>query len=192
MKPGVLEGYFDEHPLIEITKTEETYQRYSDVETGIYRGFIFKPVKDIKIKAIGCMVPEQGTYKILISNGSFDTFTSEDTVFICDITINDINNFQFVDIDQELVLSANEDYSLLYFRKNPDHYHTAKYNWLNQPIEDWLSIPVIIGDVEIQLSFYMFGTYDKDDGSFSIWNGSGNSAEFLLKGLVDLKYELVE
>ena len=65
--PGIIESYLKDNPEIIVQKTTASVIPFR-ADYATYRGYHFKPLKDIKITEVGGRIAEKGTYKIKISN----------------------------------------------------------------------------------------------------------------------------
>jgi len=182
--PGVLEGHFNDNPSIGVSKKTEKYIHPSEIACGIYRGYFFTPTVNIKITDVGLRVPGIGEYSIILTKGSNTTFYYDGGyIFNEVISISDTNNFQFIRIKGELLLSANERYLITYYNTYQNYYYEAKSLDSPQKIRSPLEINGIkIGEVYIHYRFYINGVG---------WTGDGGYGHGILKGFVDFKYELI-
>lgn len=180
---GLLEGYLNNNPKIIVQKT--TYSQISyNKYYSTYRGYVFTPIQNIKIKAIGARIAGYGTFKIEIYRWPYKI----DTLLIDSVTINNTSIFQYKNITRELILKPNEEYLIRCFNINHNFVFDAGLGYGNDTT-NILNFPLLIKDVKILCPYYAYTS--SYDGNFytiieGIWFGG------ILRGLVDFKYELTK
>ncbi|MFD1187489.1 hypothetical protein [Pontibacter rugosus] len=191
--PGVLESFISNNVSIKVSQVKDYYVSRYQSDYITHRGYYIVPSKDIKISALGCKVPEKGSYEIILCSGVPFDFVSGNYIYSDQINITNENEFQFKKVDQEIILLANQKYLLVYNTKNPLFYYEAKYvtdNWASNA--DHILLPHTIHDVQVTESFYMYASYRNDGNHYFDTGGTSTWGAFTLSGLVDLKYEVVE
>jgi hypothetical protein len=186
-KSGLIEGYLKDTPALTVQKTTESQIGYRDgVPTD--RGYHFKPLKDIKITYIGGRIAETGIFKIKISNidNGWSKADGWIDVLIDSINITNTTVFQYKLVDKDVILAADHNYLISYFNES----HNSVYDAGTGYMPGYLQLPLTIQDIEIERIYYSYyqiiiGGYQLSEEAFT--NGLG-----IFRGLVDLKYELVE
>jgi hypothetical protein len=181
--PGVLEGFLTNHPDIIVQKTTYAYGTFNNYYST-HRGFIFKPLKDIKISAVGGKIAGYGTFKIEIFH---NWLWERDTLLVDSISINNTAVFQFKNIKPELILNANELYLIRCFNINHNFVYDAGLGYGQSDTTNIIEFPLTINDIQILSPYYTYinlynGNY------FTINEGLYDVGIF--RGLVDFKYEL--
>jgi hypothetical protein len=187
-QPGILGSYLKANPEIIIQKTTQSMIGYQD-GYATYRGYQFKPSKDMKITEIGGRIAQNGTYKIIISNtdGGWTKDNGWTEILTDSITITNTGVFQYKKITQNIILKAGKNYVIRYFNKSHDSVFDAGLG--SQP--GIIELPLIIDDIEIDNIYYSY-ELKITGGYLTMEQGLANSLGGILRGLVDFKYELVQ
>jgi hypothetical protein len=186
---GFLEGFFYNNPKIIVRKTIESNIAYQG-GVATYRGYIFKPLYDMRISAIGGRIAELGTFKIEIYQlHNTGIWGSRDTLLIDSVNINNINKFQFKNINHDLILLANEQYLIRYFNKNHNSVYDAGLGYSQPDQLNNIKYPLEINDIEIETPYY---TYETSYNGKYHTTTEGTWSDGILRGLVDFKYELTK
>lgn len=184
--PGIIESYLKDNPEIIVQKTTASVIPFRD-GYATYRGYHFKPLKDIKITEVGGRIAEKGTYKIKISN--IDTGWSKGNgwtdILTDSININNTGVFQFKKVSQDIILKADKNYVIYYFNLSHNSVYDAGLGY--QPVS--IVLPLKIDEVEIERIYY---SYEQKitGGYLTMEEGFTNSLGGILRGLVDFKYEV--
>jgi hypothetical protein len=182
---GLLEGFLNDNPEIIVRKTTYAYGTYNQFYST-YRGYIFKPLSDIKISAVGAKVAGYGNFRIEISHG---WAWEKDTLLIDSVAIDNTAIFQFKNINHELILKANEEYLIMYFNVNHDFVYDAGLGYNQSDLTNIIRFPLTIKDVQILSPYYIYKNFYKGK-YYAISEGQDMNGVF--RGLVDFKYELVK
>jgi hypothetical protein len=185
--PGLLEGYIIENPSITVQKTTESLIPYEDAY-ATSRGYHFTPLKNIKITAIGGRIAEKGMFTIKIRNIDNGWSKGEGwvDVLVDSIKITSTSKFQYKPVDKEVILTSGHKYLISYFNKS----HNSLYDLKNSSEPGFIEMPLIIKDVQIEREYY---SYDQIIiGGYMTVQETFTNALGILRGLADLKYEVVE
>ncbi len=187
LNPGVLGGYLKDNPAITVQKTTESTISYRD-GFATSRGYHFKPLKDLKITEIGGRIAEPGTFGIKINNidNGWSKADGWIEVLIDSIKITNTSVFQYIPVNQEVILLTGHNYLISYFNKS----HNSVYDAGSGYESGYVQMPLTIQDIEIERVYYSYeqiiiGGYMLMEEGFT--NGLG-----ILRGLVDFKYVPVE
>jgi len=182
---GPLETYLKDNN-VSIIKTTKSSIVYS-AGNATHRGYIFTPLKDIKLTHVGAKIAETGTFdvELIEMDGmyiKYDTLVSED------LTINNTENFIYKEIKTPLVLKANKSYLLRYFNESHSSVYDAGTGSFNASDPNYIKLPLTIGDIQIKTLYYTYLT--QYNGVYHLGVEGGWSAG-ILRGLVDIVYEPV-
>lgn len=185
---GFIEDFLNINPKIAVGKTSESNVIYQG-GVATYRGYIFKPLHGMKISAIGGRIAEFGTFKIEIYHINNSYLWGKDTLMIDSVNINNINKFQYKNINHDLILIANERYLIRYFNKSHNSVYDAGLGYSQSNLLNIIRFPLKINDIEIEIPYY---TYEISSNAeyFTITEETWNYG--ILRGLVDFKYELTK
>jgi hypothetical protein len=185
---GFLDDYLKKNPDITILKTTESNIVYTG-GVATYRGYIFKPLEDLKLNAIGGRIAKQGIYKFEILKLDGGWYSTCDTLFMDSINITNISSFQYKNVDKDIILFGNERYIFRYFNENHNSVYDAGLGFSQSDTINYIKFPLAIEDVEIEIPYY---TYQKlYDGEYRMYQG-GTFNLGILRGLIDFKYEIAE
>lgn len=186
---GFLESFFTNNPEIVIQKTTESDVIYKGGR-ATHRGYVFKPLIDMKIMEIGARIAKTGTYTFEIYDLEKGLFSKEDTIIIDSIKINNTEGFQYKEITNNVTLDAEKEYLIRYFNED----HTSVYDGgLGYSSEsdsiNVMHFPLTIKDIEIQLPYYTYMI--KDNGEYFLIS-EGTYDLGIFRGLIDFKYRKVD
>ncbi len=194
---GMLEGLFLEDSEIVIEPINELNSDYLHKATK--RGFYFKPHVDIEITAVGGRMATAGNYEIEIIESYSDwglLHETEPIVLSKKLNVTNESVFQYVELENNLLLKANQQYVLKYFSENhesvfdvilPNHYQ-------NSTPQSYLH-PQMITNIQIGMMYYSY--YNEVDGEFEFdtFEGKLNAGAYIddtlfLRGIPDFKYRM--
>jgi hypothetical protein len=186
-EPGLLEGYIKENPSITVQKTTESAIPYED-GYATNRGYHFTPLKNIKITAIGGRIAEKGMFTIKIRNIDNGWSKGEGwiDVLVDSINITSTSKFMYKTVDKDVILSTGHKYLISYFNKS----HNSLYDAKNSADPGYIGMPLIIQDVQIEREYYSYEQHII--GGYMTMQETFTNALGILRGLVDMKYEVVE
>ena len=185
--PGLLEGYIIENPSITVQKTTESLITYEDAY-ATNRGYHFTPLKNIKITAIGGRIAEKGMFTIKIRNIDNGWSKGEGwvDVLVDSISITSTSKFQYKPVDKEVILTSGHKYLISYFNKS----HNSLFDLKTSASPGYIEMPLIIKDIQIEREYYSYE--QKIIGGYMTVQETFTNALGILRGLADLKYEVVE
>ena len=148
-KQGLLEEYFNDNPKIIIQKTTDSNVVY---EGGVatYRGYVFSPIVDINLTAIGGRIAEKGTYKYEVFKLNEYWVSINDTLLMESINVQDINNFQYINLKKEIHLSPKERYLIRYFNENHNSVYDAGLGTSHSDAVNYIQFPLTLKEIEIE------------------------------------------
>lgn len=182
---GLLEGFLNNNPKISVIKTTFAYGTYNEYYSTD-RGYIFKPLNNIKITAVGGKIAGYGTFKIELFHG---LPWNKETLMIDSIKINNTSVFQFKNINPGLTLNANEVYIIRYFNINHNFVYDAGLGYGQSDSTNIIKFPLTIKDIQILSPYYTYSNL-YNGNYYTINEGDYNEGKF--RGLVDFKYELTK
>ena len=185
VKPGILENFIKADPTITLQKTTQSAYHFENAAT--YRGYVFKPLSNIRITAIGGKIAEKGNYKIEIFSSESGNWKS-DTLLVENIQITDTQKFQYKELGKGLELAAHKSYIIRYFNESHNSVYDAVLPRTYQSATNPFS-PIKIGDIEVEKQYYTY--HYKNNGEYYVVS-EGVFSNSLFRGLVDFKYDLME
>lgn len=188
---GIFEEFITKDNEITVVPIHRGNLDYSGHANPTSRGFYFSPLVDIELTAIGGLMAKTGDYKIeIIEISEFWALSLNDPIILTqNITITNINEFQFTELDNELLLHSNRNYVIKYFDENHDSvYDVLLPNSYNNGL---LLQPKQIKDIELEMMYYAY--YYEIDGELYISDEGGSQHSILfLRGIIDFKYHIKE
>jgi hypothetical protein len=185
---GILKDYLDENPNITILKTEESSIPYGG-GFATYRGFIFIPMDNIKVTAVGGMIAKQGSYVFELYKLDEYGVDKVDTILTQNISIRDVNKFEYYSVSKQINLSKNERYLIRYFNESHKSVYDAGLGYFQPDMENLITFPVSMEDILIAIPYY---SYHWKNNNEYLLHHEGSFDRGIFRGLVDFKYELVE
>ena len=185
---GFLGNYLKNNPEISILKTSESDVVYAR-DAATYRGYVFRPLVDLKLNSFGGRIAEHGVYKFEIFKLDKWSVSPIDTLLMASIKISNINSFQYKNINKEILLLANERYLIRYFNVNHNSVYDAGLGIWQSDIMNEIRFPLIIDDIEIEIPYYTYHA-KHNDKYWLFQEGTFNYG--ILRGLIDFKYELAK
>ncbi len=189
---GMLEEFFSQDSEIVVGLINRGNLDYINYATK--RGFIFKPLVDIEITAIGGRMAKTGKYEIEIieiDGEPWEWISETDSPILTNnVTITNTKEFQFTKLDSKLLLQANKRYVIRYFDEN----HESVYDVLLPDFywnESHILHPQKIKNIELGMMYYAY--YLESNGYYHFYNDGGiQSSRLFLRGIPDFKYQVKE
>jgi hypothetical protein len=174
---GFVKAHFAAIADLRIQKATESYVGYRDVPTA--RGFIFKPLRDIKMTSVGAMIAEKGTYGFFLAK-SKEAGLHESEQVIDSLVVTDTLNFTYKKLQKPIILKADSIYTISYFALN----HSAVYDAASPGI----SFPFTAAGIQMLYSYYAY-YYIHPPSDKYVDGYRGWSEGPMMRGLVDFIYE---
>jgi hypothetical protein len=175
---GFLKAHFATIADLRIEKTTGSSFNYAEHPTS--RGYIFKPLRDIKITSLGAMIAEKGTYKISLAKPKSSDIMAGVVQVIDSLVVTDTENFTYKKLQKPIILKADSIYTLSYFAIN----HSAVYDAVNLN----LFAPFTTADIQIQNNYYAYYYLHPSSNKY-IPGEWGWFDGIIMRGLVDFIYE---
>jgi hypothetical protein len=187
---GLIENFLLSRPSVVVQRCQLSDIGY-DGQHATYRGYIFKPGKNIKITKIGGRIAATGTYPVEIyqlSSSEF-SFLKTDTMLVDSISISDISVFQYKDLTTPVILQANQRYVIRYFSEGHFAVYDAGLGYYQSDEINDLAFPLKYLYNAIEGSYFTY--HDLFHGEY-VMLSEGEFRYGIIRGLVDFKYEVVE
>lgn len=187
--PGFIEKFINDNPRIGVSIASPLI--YGSVNSyASYRGYVFKPLSNIKINAIGGRIAETGVFKIIICEGHGYNYDLK-PMLIDSINISNIDQFQYKNISKQLILSANNIYTIIYLNKTKYSIFDAGYKTYKENAVNAIELPLLVNGINIESTFCFYGMM-VSGGFFPMYWIEESDYVQILRGLVDFKYEVVK
>ena len=185
---GFLENYLTNNPRISVLKTTDSHVVYTG-GVATHRGYVFKPLADLKVTSFGGRIAEPGVYNFELFKLNAWWVSVNDTLLLDSINITNTSSFQYKRIDKEILLLKNEKYLIRYFNETHNSVYDAGIGWSPTDTTNYIRFPLVVDDVEIEIPYYTYHT--KFNGQY--WQTQAGTFNYgILRGLIDFKYELVK
>lgn len=179
-----IENYLNSNTYT-VQRTTESDISY-DENYATHRGYIFKPLKDIAITAIGGMIAKSGNYKIEIfkfDDTSWDPMAISENLLVDTITIDNTESFLYKSLETNINLRANQRYLVRYFNND----HSSVYDiGLGNAADEYISFPLQTQDIEIEIPYYSYAYFIDNEVYLSSY---GTFNQGIMRGLPDFKYK---
>ena len=190
---GMLEEFISQDSEIVVEPISRDNLDYNSGRST-QRGFIFKPLVDIEITSIGGRMAKSGEYKIelfeLGDQAGAWIYQDDLPLLTKKVTITNTKIFQFTELDNKLLLSANKRYILRYF----DESHASVYDVVlpkRYQNENYQFHPQKISNIELEEAYFAY--YGKQgEEYYYITDGAFMSSILFLRGLPDFTYVVKE
>jgi hypothetical protein len=143
------------------------------------RGIVFTTTKRIRITAIGGLFGKVGQYGMTLAN------PGSSLQYMTSVTAQNNLEFAYADVTSDFIVEPYTPHVLFYCDSN----HESVYDFWLPGDSGQLALPYAFDDIEVDWLYY---SYANECGEAVIGYDGFKRERLLLRGIVDLHYELVE